>query len=143
MKRWITEILKLYRGSAPPGVVWDALKAGTRGETLNYGLNCEKRRTIAIIKAHTELAQLELQIVELARNNLPMQDILDQITATKARVTQMYLERDVIKAQTRRQECYEFSEKVGKLLAYETRQKVTRGFITSNKDEDGQTVNGN
>ncbi|KAJ1160519.1 hypothetical protein NDU88_001021 [Pleurodeles waltl] len=130
-------------GSVPPGMLWDALKAGIRGESLSYALNQEKQRTLAISVAETELALLELQITELARNNLPMQDIFDQTPAMKARVTQMYLDRDIIKAQTCRQECNEFSEKVGKLLAYKTRQMVTQDLITSIKDKDGQTVREN
>ncbi|KAJ1134325.1 hypothetical protein NDU88_000777 [Pleurodeles waltl] len=89
----------------------------------------EKRRTVAISAAQTELALLEMPIMELARNNLPLQDVLDQTAAMKARIAQMYLDRDIIKAQTREQDCYEFSEKVGKLLAHKTRQKAPESLL--------------
>ncbi|KAJ1210214.1 hypothetical protein NDU88_005582 [Pleurodeles waltl] len=75
-------------------------------------------------------------------NNLPIQETLDQIAAMKARITQMYLDKDIIKAQMRRQECYKFSEKGGKLLAYNTRKKVTREAIIAIKDSQGQIVRG-
>ncbi|KAJ1152295.1 hypothetical protein NDU88_005071 [Pleurodeles waltl] len=73
-------------------------------------------------------------------NYLPIQDTLDRTAAMKAMITQMYLEQDIVKAQTHRQECYEFSEKVGKLLTYITRQKVTRDAIIAIKDSQGQIV---
>ncbi|KAJ1170362.1 hypothetical protein NDU88_002239 [Pleurodeles waltl] len=60
----------------------------------------------------------------------------------KAKITQLYLDQDIIKAQTRRQECYEFSERVGKVLAYKTRQKVARSAILAIKDRLGQVVCG-
>ncbi|KAJ1217775.1 hypothetical protein NDU88_005365, partial [Pleurodeles waltl] len=90
-----------------------------------------------------ELASLERQIVGLTMNNLPMQDTLDKITVMKARITQMYLDQDIVKAQTRRKERYEFSEKVGKLLAYNTRQRVTQDAIITIMDSQGQIVRGN
>ncbi|KAJ1202035.1 hypothetical protein NDU88_005838 [Pleurodeles waltl] len=81
-------------------------------------------------------------IVGLARNNAPIQDTLDKIAAMKAKITQLYLDQDIIKAQTRRQECYEFSERVGKVLAYKTRQKAARSAILAIKDRLGQVVCG-
>ncbi|KAJ1217472.1 hypothetical protein NDU88_005066 [Pleurodeles waltl] len=69
-----------------------------------------------------------------------MQNILNKIAAVKARVMQLYVNQDVIKAQTRRQESYELSEKVGKLLAYNIRQRATRGIIPAIKDTQGQIV---
>ncbi|KAJ1201777.1 hypothetical protein NDU88_005583 [Pleurodeles waltl] len=75
-------------------------------------------------------------------NNLPIQDTLDEIATIKARITQLYLDQDIIKAQTRRQECYEFSEKVGKMLAYNTRQKAARDAIIAIKDSQGQILPG-
>ncbi|KAJ1204526.1 hypothetical protein NDU88_008303 [Pleurodeles waltl] len=83
----------------------------------------------AISAAQTELALLETQIMVSARNNLPLQDSVDQIVAIKARIAQIYSDRDIVKAQIRKQECYEFSEKVGKLLAHKARQKETRDVL--------------
>ncbi|KAJ1142595.1 hypothetical protein NDU88_008909 [Pleurodeles waltl] len=51
-------------------------------------------------------------------------------------------DQDIIKAQIRRQECYEFSERVGKVLAYKTRQKAARSAILAFKDRLGQIVYG-
>ncbi|KAJ1205925.1 hypothetical protein NDU88_001345 [Pleurodeles waltl] len=51
-------------------------------------------------------------------------------------------DQDIIKAQIRRQECYEFSERVGKVLAYKTRQKAARSAILAIKDRLGQIVYG-
>ncbi|KAJ1215185.1 hypothetical protein NDU88_002794 [Pleurodeles waltl] len=66
----------------------------------------------------------------------------DKIAAMKAGITQMYLDQDIVKAQTRSQECYKFSEKVGKLFAYNTRQRGTRDVITAIKDSQVHTVRG-
>ncbi|KAJ1101687.1 hypothetical protein NDU88_006752 [Pleurodeles waltl] len=64
----------------------------------------------------------------------------------KARVAtkqlQVAVNRDISKAQTRRQERCELSEKAGKLLAYKTKQKATQDCITSVKDNDGQIARG-
>ncbi|KAJ1151090.1 hypothetical protein NDU88_003877 [Pleurodeles waltl] len=139
---WEKEIQRAHRGTAPPGVLWDALKAAIRGETLSYALKREKQRHLAISAAQTELASLESQIVGLARNNAPIQDTLDKITVTRAKIIQLYLDQDIIKAQIRTQECYEFSERVGKVLAYKTRQKAARSAIVAIKDRQGQTVYG-
>ncbi|KAJ1127727.1 hypothetical protein NDU88_006120 [Pleurodeles waltl] len=102
----------------------------------------EKQRHPAISTAQTELASLESQIVALSRNNVPKQDTLDKMTVTKAKIIQLYLDQDIIKAQSRTQECYEFSERVGKVLAYKTRQKVARSAILAIKDRLGQIVYG-
>ncbi|KAJ1130689.1 hypothetical protein NDU88_009039 [Pleurodeles waltl] len=50
--------------------------------------------------------------------------------------------QDIIKAQIRTQECYELSERVGKVLAYKTRQKTARSAILAIKDRLGQIVYG-
>ncbi|KAJ1205279.1 hypothetical protein NDU88_000714 [Pleurodeles waltl] len=106
--------------------------------------NRQRRNNLRLIgiQEGIELASLESQIVGLARNNAPIQDTLDKIVAMKAKITQLYLDQDIIKAQTRRQECYEFSERVGKVLAYKTRQKASRSAILAIKDRLGQVVCG-
>ncbi|KAJ1153056.1 hypothetical protein NDU88_005823 [Pleurodeles waltl] len=123
-------------------MLWDALKAAIRGETLSYALRRKKQRHLVISAAQIELASLESQIVGLERNNAPIQDTLDKIAVMKAKIIQLYLEQDIIKAQIRTQECYEFSERVGKVLAYKTRQKAARSAILAIKDRMGQIVYG-
>ncbi|KAJ1101353.1 hypothetical protein NDU88_006421 [Pleurodeles waltl] len=102
----------------------------------------EKQRHLAMSAAQTELASLESQIVGLARNNAPIQDTLDKMAVMKAKIIQLYLDQDIIKAQICTQECYEFSERVGKVLAYKTRQKAARSAILAIKDRLGQIVYG-
>ncbi|KAJ1096482.1 hypothetical protein NDU88_001622 [Pleurodeles waltl] len=76
------------------------------------------------------------------RNNLRLIGIQEGITVVKAKIIQLYLDEDIIKAQIRTQECYELSERVGKVLAYKTRQKTARSAILAIKDRLGQMVYG-
>ncbi|KAJ1082343.1 hypothetical protein NDU88_002511 [Pleurodeles waltl] len=118
----------------------------SRADVLETDLGAVVQQTVM---RDTQLSDIQWKIEDFEnrqpRNNLRILgiqegDTLDRTTAMKARINQMYLDQDIVKAQRHRQECYKFSEKVGKLLAYNTRQKVTQDAIIAIKDSQGQIV---
>ncbi|KAJ1129736.1 hypothetical protein NDU88_008102 [Pleurodeles waltl] len=95
----------------------------------------------------TQLSDIQWKVEDFEnrqrRNNLRLIGIQeDKMAVMKAKIIQLYLDQDIIKAQIRTQECYEFSERVGKVLAYKTRQKAARSAILAIKDRLGQIVYG-
>ncbi|KAJ1116552.1 hypothetical protein NDU88_004762 [Pleurodeles waltl] len=72
-----------------------------------------------------------------------MSDTVNEIAVVKAEIMKISMETSAAKFLVHRQEYYEYSEKVSKLLALKIRQKATHSNINILEDEDGQLVSNN
>ncbi|KAJ1170023.1 hypothetical protein NDU88_001904 [Pleurodeles waltl] len=124
--------------------IWEQITAiESRGDVLETDLGAVVQETAM---HDTQLSDIQWKIEDFEnqqrRNNLRILGIQEGDRRNVSQHHPMYVDQDIVKAQVRRQECYELGKKVGKLLAYNTRQKVTRDAIIAIKDSQRQIVRG-
>lgn len=140
MKAWLEGFLEINRESVSTEMVWDALKAGIRGETLSYSIRRSKIEEERVNELYAILANLEGELVKAIAQGSAVQSWTHKIAVAKAKIGEDSSNKAAEKYLAWREGCYELNEQVGHMLAVRTRQARVMNEILEIQDQHGNVI---
>ncbi|KAJ1206139.1 hypothetical protein NDU88_001548 [Pleurodeles waltl] len=115
MCKRLSDFLEVNMGTAPLEILWDTLKAVIWGETLGFCIR--RQKLVAAQELMGKLNAAEEQLIKAVAPGTGIEQALHQTSIAKMLLDKSATEKIAAKYMARRSECYEYSEKVGHILA--------------------------
>lgn len=141
MRKWIKQYWEINRYSTGAGMVWDALKAGVRGETCSFSLSRRKREMQRMEAQSRNLIQMEEELAVVIMAGGDAMEALNKLAWAKAEIGECITSKAADLFSIKKEQCYEYSERVGQVLANRLRQKEARNEINEIRDVRGKLTN--
>ncbi|XP_030046348.1 zinc finger protein 721-like [Microcaecilia unicolor] len=136
-KKVLKEYLELNMESGPPlGVVWDAMKAVSRG----YFVQLASKRA-RIRRAQLAQCLARIRCLEAQHKSGGSPEVLEELRGQRLQLDSIYSEQLSWIQNRNRVRSYEFTNKAGRLLAIKLRRRKVDRAVTHIKGERGEMLN--